>query len=164
MIFNTIRQIKKSELKDFDCGSEELNAFLKRFAHQNDKSGIGRTFVLTENNNAIGFITLCSGALAFDELPKDYSRLPRYPIPIIRIARLGVDKRFQGKGYGKELLGFAFEKIALLCNFIGVKFVVVDAKNVAKKFYEKYGFITLPTRKNTLVLPIETILKAFNNR
>ena len=121
MIIKLIKHVKGVELKEFDCGSEELNLFLKCYAQQNDKNRIGRTFVGFEKNTPVGFITLCIGSIAFNELPSNH-KLPRYPIPVIRIARLGVDKSFQRKGYGKELLGFSLEKIALLANFIGAKF------------------------------------------
>ncbi len=160
MTIKLIKQVNKQELIDFDCGSEELNVFLKCYAHQNDKNRLGRSFVFFEENVPVGFVTLCSAAIAFNELPKSL-KLPRYPIPAIRIARLGIDRRFQGKGYGKELLSFSLEKVALLANFVGVKFVIVDAKEEARSFYEHYGFVSLPSKPNVLVLPIETVLKAF---
>lgn len=163
MTIDLIKNVDKKILNDFDCGCEELNVFLKCYARQNDKNRMGKTFVLFEGSVAAGFVTLCSGSIDYDELPKNY-KLPRYPIPAIRIARLGVDKRFQGKGYGKELLSFSLEKIALLSGFIGVKFVIVDAKDSAKSFYEHYGFMPLPTSPNALLLPIETVLAAFDNK
>ena len=161
MKIELINNINKSDLKGFDCGSEELNTFLKCFAHQNDKSRMGRTFVLMDNSVPAGFVTLCSGSIDFNELPKNI-KLPRYPIPAIRIARLGVDKNYQGKGCGKELLSYSLEKIAFLANFIGVKFVVVDAKDSARLFYEHFGFVSLPSKPNVLILPIETVLRAFD--
>ncbi len=159
MNYKTIREVR-NQLKDFDCGNEDLNIYLKCFAYQNDKSGIGKTFVLFDNNKLVGFVTLCSASIAFKELPKNI-KLPRYPIPAIKIARLAVDKRFQGKGYGKELLRHSLDKIATLSEFIGVKFVTVDAKEESKPFYEKYGFVALPNKKETYILPIELVIKAF---
>ena len=117
MIFKPIKEVR-NRLKDFNCGNADLNTYLKCYAYQNDKSGMGRTFVLFDNDVLIGFVTLCSASLLFDELPKAM-KLPRYPIPAIKIARLAVDERFQGKGYGKELLAFSLEKIALLADYIG---------------------------------------------
>ena len=159
MIIRLIKETTSEELQSFDCGSEELNLFIKCFARQNDKKRIGRTFVGFLEETPVGFITLCSGSITFDELPKK-EKLPHYPIPIIKIARFGIDKRFQRRGFGKEFLAFSFEKIAVVANLIGVKFVAVDAKDNSKSFYEHFGFVSLPTKPNTLVLPVDLILKA----
>ena len=103
-------------------------------------------------------MTLCSASINFEEAPKGLN-LPKYPIPAIKIARLAVDKRFQGKGYGKELLRHSLDKIATLSTFIGVRFVAVDAKEESKAFYERYGFTPLPNKKRTYILPIELVNK-----
>ena len=55
MTIKLIKQVNKQELIDFDCGSEELNAFLKCYAHQNDKNRLGRSFVLFEENVPVGY-------------------------------------------------------------------------------------------------------------
>lgn len=157
MNYKPIKEVK-NKVKDFDSGNEELDVYLKRYAYQNDKSGIGRTFVLFDHEDLVGYVTLCSASLLFEEMPKDL-KLPRYPIPAIKIARLAVDKRFQRKGYGKELLAFSLEKIAFLSKFIGVRFVVVDAKEESKTFYEHFGFVSLPNKKETYILPIDLVVK-----
>lgn len=161
MNYKPIKEVKH-KLKDFDCGSEDLNTYLKRFAYQNDKSGIGRTFVLLEGDVLIGYVTLCSASLVFENMPIGI-KVPRYPIPAIKIARLAVDKRYHGKGYGKELLAFSLEKVAILSEFIGVRFVTVDTKEESKTFYEHFGFIPLPMKKETYVLPIELVTRLFEN-
>ena len=157
MNYKPIKEVKNL-LKDFDCGNNDLNDYLKCFAYQNDKSGIGKTFVLFDDDIAVGFVTLCSASINFEDVPKTM-KLPRYPIPAIKIARLAVDKRYQNKGFGKELLAFSLEKIAMLADFIGVRFVTVDAKEESKSFYEHFGFISLPTKKETYILPIDLVTK-----
>lgn len=160
MIIKLIKDVNSNEISCFDCGSEELNIFLKHYAKQNDNNRLGRTFVFFDDNGPIGFVTLCSASIAFSELPKNY-KLPRYPIPAIRIARLAVDKHYQGQGYGKELLSFSLEKMVILAEYIGVKFVIVEAKEESKTFYEYFGFVSLPNNKNTYILPIDTLAKAY---
>lgn len=157
MNYKPIKEVR-NELKSFDCGNDDLNEYLKCYARQNDKHGMGRTFVLFEKNDLVGYVTLCSASLLFEDMPKDI-KLPRYPIPAIKIARLAVDKKFQGKGYGKELLAFSLEKIALLAEFIGVRLVVVDAKEESKAFYQHFGFVSLPAKPETYILPIELVTK-----
>ena len=41
----SIKDVPKSKLKKFDCGTEVLNEFLSRYSLKNDTLGIGRTFV-----------------------------------------------------------------------------------------------------------------------
>jgi len=68
-------------------------------------------------------------------------RLPAYPLPVLRLARLAVDQRAKGQGVGGLLLRAVFalaHKMAAGC--IGV---VVDAKPEAVGFYRKLGFIDL---------------------
>ena len=36
----------------FDCGDEKKNEFLKRFALQNTKGGLGRTYVAVNHSDA----------------------------------------------------------------------------------------------------------------
>lgn len=159
MIFKSIKE-EGFTLDGFDCGNNELNFYLEKFASVNDFSNISKTFVSIIDKRVVGFVTLCTASLEFKELPKNYNNLPKYPIPAIRIARLAVDKAYQGKGIGKSLLGFAFKKIILASLNVGIKLVVVDAKEEAKTFYEHFGFVSLPQNKQTYILPIEQIVQA----
>lgn len=159
MIFKSVKE-EGFTLDGFDCGNNELNFYLEKFATVNDFSNISKTFVSIIDERVVGFVTLCTASLEFKELPKNYNNLPKYPIPAIRIARLAVDKAYQGKGIGKSLLGFAFKKIILASLNVGIKLVVVDAKEEAKTFYEHFGFVSLPQNKQTYILPIEQIVQA----
>lgn len=148
------------KLSTFDCGNELLNAYLLKYAVQDDKRNVSRTYVYVEDKIIVGFVTLCAAQIELEEMPNDFSKLPKYPIPAIKIARLAIDKNYQKSGYGKELLRFALIRVASISKEIGIKVIVVDAKEEAKTFYEHYGFVPLKTRKNTYVLPIEQILSA----
>lgn len=84
----------KSKLKDFDCGTEVLNDFLTRYSLKNDTLGIGKTFVaLDEREDVVGYFTLATAQVVFEDIPDTYrSKLPKYPIPALRIARLAVSE------------------------------------------------------------------------
>jgi GNAT superfamily N-acetyltransferase len=63
----------------------------------------------------------------------------KYPIyPCLLIARLAVDKRLHSRGLGTYLLLFAIG--AALDGPIGCRYLVVDLKDDAVKFYEDFGF------------------------
>ena len=90
--------------EDFDCGESSLNDYLKLYARQNDSRGLGKTFVATlpDDKKVVGYYTLSSGAVHFEKVP---DKLPRYPVPVVHLGRLAVDKTTIGHGLG-GLLGF----------------------------------------------------------
>ena len=135
--------------KHFDCGDESLNKYLKTFAYLNDTNNLSKTFIAHDGDTIIGFVTLCNAQIEFKEMPK-------YPVPAVKIAGLAVDTKYQSKGYGKELLLFTFKKIIQVSLSIGVKAVIVDAKEQSKMFYEKYGFIKIIG--NTYIMLLDTLL------
>jgi len=63
--------------RDFDCGVEDLNAYLQRKSGQHERKGMGRTYVATEENDTrvLGYYTISSSAVAFDVVPKAIERL-----------------------------------------------------------------------------------------
>jgi len=145
----------------FDCGVPELNVFLKSTARQHGSKGISRTFVLTDHANPaiLGFFTLTLCEVVANELPSHYAHLyPQHGLPAVRLARLAVSRRQQGKRYGELLLAEAVHRTALIAEQAGVIGLFVDAKNdTAHSFYQRYGFVELPGHTLQLFLPLETI-------
>jgi predicted GNAT family N-acyltransferase len=158
----SIKDVPKSKLKKFDCGTEVLNEFLSRYSLKNDTLGIGRTFVaFDENEEVVGYFTLATAQIVYEEIPDEYrGKLPKYPIPSLRIARLAVGKDLQGKGIGKWLLTQAFIKIVHVSEITGLYFIIVDAKETSKSFYEHYGFIKFNDKELSFFLPVETVRMA----
>jgi hypothetical protein len=79
---------------DFDCSEVALNDFLRQQAGQQQRKGVGKTYVaLAEDGvSVVGFVTVSAGQVAAEQLPPTLN-LPRYPVPILRIGRLAVDVR-----------------------------------------------------------------------
>ncbi len=67
--------------------------------------------------------------------------MPRYPLPILRLARLAIDRSAQSQGLGTQLLRFVCQLAAKMADEYGRAGVVVDAKPEAVSFYAKYGFV-----------------------
>jgi len=146
----------------FDCGVPELNTFLKATARQHSQKGISRTFVLTERQTPgaiMGFFTLTLCEVRTEHLPERYARrYPAHGLPAVRLARLAVSKKYQGKGYGALLLAEAVHRTVLIGEQAGLIGLFVDAKNqAARTFYEKYGFAGLGGQSSQLFLPLETL-------
>ena len=73
----------------------------------------------------------------------------------MRMGRLAVSASEHGKGYGPLLLGHAVNLALSVRQTMGVRVLVVDAKDAkAAAFYAAYGFRHTATRALSLYLPI----------
>ena len=132
----------------FDCGHPFLNAYLARFARQNDRKGLARAYVLVpqpDGNPVLGYYTLMSGAVAFEQIPPNLRQgLPKYPIPVARIGELAVDYRQRGQGLGSDLLLDAITRIARASRQVAVWAIAVDPiDQQAATFYQHHGLQAL---------------------
>ncbi|MGH8683244.1 MAG: GNAT family N-acetyltransferase [Burkholderiales bacterium] len=92
----------------------------------------------------MGFATVAPGHIEIDGLPFAARRkLPWYPLPVLRLARLAVDRSARGEGLGAQLLRFVLDLALRMANDYGCVGVIVDAKPDAVAFYGKYGFIPI---------------------
>ena len=146
-------------LSSFDCGEKPLNDFLQRYALQNQKAGSAQTYVALEDQEVIGFYSLTVGEVQHEDSPEHIKKgLARYPIPVVLLARLAVDQRFARRGIGKGLLKDALRRIANAADIIGIRAVLVHAKNeTAHNFYKYHGFTPSPTNPYRLFLLIKDI-------
>ena len=148
------------DVSAFECGERSLNYFLRVHALNNDRAGLGRTYIALERGEAgvAGYFTISTGSVRFDTVP-DYStkKLPKYPIPSVHIGRLAVDLSRQGKGLGETLLVDALRRAAEVSESVGIYAVdVIALHDKAKQFYLKYGFLEMLDTPLHLFLPIET--------
>lgn len=142
----------------FQCGSEPLEDYIRRYASQDVRKNVARVFVATPENNQqqlAGFFTLSAGSVSCASLPAALARkLPRYPVPVALIGRLAVDKKFQGKGLGSILLADACQKVSQASIVLAVAGIIVDAKDdKAIAFYEHFGFTPLQGQADRMMLP-----------
>ena len=171
-----IRRLEKTdERSDFHSDDIELDRFFQRYAGQNQfRHYIGSTYVAVLGKRVIGFVTVSSSELTAEGISVALKkRLPNYPIPVLRIARLAVVKEFKGLGVGKKLL-ISMLRLALeIKEQIGCVGVVVDAKPEATGFYEKLGFAKLDSLRGDIqdrpqplpmFLPLVIIEKAMPKR
>ena len=77
------------------------------------------------------------------------------PVPVILIGRLAIDTRFQGRGIGADLLRDAILRTLQAAEIAGIRAILVNAiSENAKRFYEKYGFISSPANPQTLMITV----------
>lgn len=147
----------------FESGVEPLDRYLRLQAGQDARKNIAAPFVLVLPDGAIaGYYTLSSTAVNVGEWPAEtISKLPRYPlVPATLLGRLAVDRRQQGRGYGRYLLADALHRS--LRSEIASFVVVVDAKDEnARRFYERESFLPFPDRPKKLFRPMADIAELF---
>jgi len=163
--FSAIEQIGASHVTTgFDCGSEELNRYLQKYALQNTRADGAVTRVTTRNGVVAGYYSLTAGAVEHAEAtPRARQGLARHPIPLVILARLAVDKTAQGVRLGEALLKDALVRTASAADLIGVRALVAHAKDEkAKAFYERFDFEPSPTDPLHMFLLMKDIRAALN--
>jgi GNAT superfamily N-acetyltransferase len=150
------------QVDDFDCGHEDLNRFLTRYALQNQQAGASQSYVaIAEEAEVIGYYTLVFGQIAYDDAPARLKKgLARHPVPIMLLARLAISKEWQGKGLGAGMLKDAMKRTLQAADIAGVRAFVVHAKDAqAAAFYERFNFIPSPSDPYHLYILLKDLLR-----
>ena len=78
------------------------------------------------------------------------------PVPVMVLARLAIDRGYQGKGLGAALLRDAILRTLQAGQIAGIRAILVHAiSEPARKFYEKFGFHPSPVDPMTLMITTE---------
>jgi hypothetical protein len=152
---------------DVSFGKHPLDDYFKRHALANHLAGISSAYVLrraspnvlasgtpmgrignprpARSPRVLGFYTLSMAAVEASQAAVALAvKLPKYPMPVALIGRLGVDERERGQRFGESLLLDALQRIVDAAEIVGCIGVIVDAKDdEAEQFYEKYDFVTI---------------------
>lgn len=138
-----------------DAASTPLKTFLRKCAKDFHSANVARTYVLVPekgNPRVWGYLTLmCSEIkLGNSHCVDDCEAATRYDdFPAVKIARLAVDQRIRGRGYGEAMVQFAISIVKQdVMPRVGCRFLIAEAKHGAMRFYEKIGFTLLDTTKN----------------
>ncbi len=129
-------------LADFDCGSVELNEFLKEKAHIYLQESLAKTILFICDKEIIGYVTICADNLRLTQHEKKMLKkmdLNVSDFPAFKVARLAVDRRHQKKGYGKYILFWAMGHIEEVASH-AARYVIVDAKAESLPFYQRFKF------------------------
>ena len=144
---------------NFDCGREELNRFLRRFALTNQQSGSAQTYLALDDTEVVGYYALVVSEVAYEDAPERLAKgQARHPIPLMLLARLGVASGYQGKGLGAGLLKDAMRRTLQAADIAGIRALAVHALDeTARSFYGHFGFVPSPTDAMHLFLLIKDV-------
>jgi GNAT superfamily N-acetyltransferase len=138
---------REHPVEGFDCGREERNRYLSRYAWQNQQAGAAQTYVGMVNEVIVGYSSLTVGHVILEDAPERLKKgLAKHPVPIMLLARLAVDLRWQGLGVGKTLLRDAMQRTLQAAEIAGIRAFALHARDgEARRFYEHFDFIPSPT-------------------
>ena len=153
---------RKHDREALDCGDEALNEFLRRYARKSHERGGAKTFLAIDDagdKTIVGFYSLSPASVDYIRTPEIIRRgLARYDVPGFRLARLAVDRRWQGRGIGGQLLLAAGRRCLWAASQVGGVVLVIDAKNErVAAWYAGYGAVPLLDAPLTLLLPLATV-------
>lgn len=152
---------KKHEKSSFDCGYSLLDDYIKKQARQDVNRDLSACFVLVNEKNEVkGYYTLSAYSIRREDFPEALQKKmpPSYTnLPTTLLGRLAIDSSIKGQGYGEILLMDALNKTFRTIEIVGSLAVVVDPiDEKAQNFYNRYGFILLPS-SGKMFLPMKTI-------
>jgi GNAT superfamily N-acetyltransferase len=153
------------ELDAFDSGIVPLDDWLKRRARRNEAEGASRTLVVCVGRRVIGYYSLAAGSVLHEQAMGPVRRNMPNPVPVVLLGRLAVDRGWQGRGLGSDLLADAVRRTISAADVIGVRAVLVHAiSNEAKEFYEKHGFRASPVDPMTLMITVQEARNLIRSR
>lgn len=151
------------ELDAFVSGEASLDEWLRRRARPNQAGGASRTYVVCEGKKVVAYYALASGAIAQAAVPGRFRRNMPDPIPVVVLARLAVDQRYQGRGLGRALFRDAAHRASNAAGSIGIRGIVVHAiSEEARNFYLALGFDPCPHQSMTLVVTLQDVHSAIS--
>lgn len=150
----------------FSCGVAKVDNFVRQTAGKLSRAGNTRLFMMTSpTGELIGFYALNAGAVDYRDLPRRFARdRPSHgTIPAAFIAMIGVDSRFQGSGYGGDLLVDCLTRIVDASDALGIAVILLDVLDCGndrqierrRALYLDFGFEPLASAPLRLFMSAE---------
>ncbi|MBX3098757.1 MAG: GNAT family N-acetyltransferase [Salinibacterium sp.] len=150
-------------MREFGCGQPDLDEWIGRYALTSQQSGMSTVFVSTSASRIAGYYALATGGIDYAQAPARVAKgVPRHPVPVILLTRLAVDSRHQGEGLGRMLVGDALLRVDRAAAEIGVRALLVHAKDEhARNYYLRLAeFEPSPTDPLHLFLLMKDLRKS----
>lgn len=140
--------------KPLNCGDPDLDNFFTSEYEDYSKELFGNSYCFLSNNERTQIVcafTLSNSCIFTGRLPNARRKKVGKEVPYVKrdlvypavlIGRLGIDKEYQAKGIGAELLDYIKQWICLSHNKSACRYLIVDAYNNNKvlNYYQRNGF------------------------
>lgn len=148
----------------FRCSDHQITNYFRRHALANTENRIANAWALRDDATdlIVGFYTLSSASADFSAIPEQFSSdLPPYPVPVVLLGRMGVDRRYERQGFGRRLVIDALHRVHRQ-DVMAVYGMVVDPKEGVRDFYTQFGFVPLTNDPRRLFLHLETFMDSLS--
>jgi GNAT superfamily N-acetyltransferase len=154
----------RHDVSGFDCGSEAQTRWLRQIARTAQVTGTARVYVVSPagENRVVGYHALAAASVSHEDAPPALLKSAgRSPIPIILLARLGVDVSAQGEGLGTALVKDAMLRASQAAEIVGARAFLIHAESAqARAFYLHLAeFDVSPTDPLHLILLMSEIAR-----
>lgn len=143
-----------NEMDLFYCGDRDLDDFFHNDSIAYINQLLGKTYLYrlkATPSNIVAAFTVSNASIRVDDLPNSRKKKLEHDIPhrkscrnypAVLIGRLGVNRNFQFKHLGSEILTFLKYWFVEPNNKTGCRFLLVDAYNSERtiEFYQHNGF------------------------
>lgn len=162
-IYRFSRLESENDIKNFDCGDQELNDFFIYKSLLFTQNLLANTLILNDTDNTVAFCSLLNDKISDIETDKNLWRKIKKDIPhrkhfrnypAIKIGRLAVSIIYQGSGIGSEFLSTIKQLIINNNPLSAARFMTVDAYPEAIQFYIKNGFRPLLNEYRSRTMPM----------
>ena len=129
----------RHDVSAFDCGSDAQTGWLRRIARTAQEARTAVVYVVTPegDDRVVAFYALAAASVAQTDAPDRLRRAAGHsPIPVILLARLGVDRGWQGRGLGAALVKDAMLRALAAAGTVGARALLIHAESsAARDFY-----------------------------
>lgn len=132
---------EEHDVRQFDCGKQDVNDWLRKRALKNTKKGYSSAYVAcNEAGVVLAYHSLTAGALPRSEMPRKLRHGTPRQVPTVLLGQLGVDKSLQGRGIGRHLFAdAAFRAVNQARTASGFHLFTVRSHPDTVGFYEALG-------------------------
>jgi GNAT superfamily N-acetyltransferase len=135
-------------VRGFACGQPLLDRWIQNSARTAVAAGTAAVYVTAVERRVVGYYALAMASVAQGQAPSSLGRGMPNPVPVVLLARLALDRSWQGHGNGGRLLVDALKRCVQGGREFGARAVVVDAiDDSAILFYAHFGFRHLDRRR-----------------
>lgn len=127
-------------------------------------AGTAKTFVVcTDAGEVAGFYSIATGQVnRVDATQRVAKGVGQHAVPVVVLARLAVDLKFQGMGLGHGLLKDCVSRVVKIREDVGVRALVTHAKDAeAAEFYSRFGFEQSPVNSRQMMVLMKDLRQFF---
>lgn len=148
----------------FESGAAELDEWLKKYSWQNQRANNATTYVSAVAGRVVGYYAVTVAGYERSATPAAIAKRAPHPVPCFLLARLAIDREWQGRGLGWGLLRDAMHRVLALSQSVAAPALLVHARDdAARAFYLHHAeFLQSPVDPLHLFLPMKAVARAFD--